>query len=329
MEGRAFPLKKLITLCTACLLALSGCNGGDTTTPSPELTEPPVTTTLTVETPVPTEESFAPTTLPTDTLPLEVQPTETLPPATGTPFLWDGDPDSLTLNDFPTQLSSGMDVSEGVSALGPDDAGLYLIGQLPEQDTWLYGYYGPEDAQGLILRVGTQWHSLAIPFLTPQGLLPTMSYGDYDGDSDLELAIIVFVGGGTEANVWGLSVVDFSNGGWELFQFADADYTAIVDLSLSSTYDPQTNLITLRAGDTSLELDPAALGYDGLNMELEAALGNQVQFSTNGDSISAAFGITLWAPDMPATGIQAATLQANVVYTGSAFGLSDFSFSRP
>lgn len=269
-------MKKLIPLCTACLLALTGCNGGDATTPSPELAEPPVTTTLAVETPIPTEESSVSTPLPTDTLPLEVQPTETLPPATGTPFLWDGDPDSLTLNDFPTQLSGGMDVAEAVSALGPDDAGLYLIGQLPEQDTWLYGYYGPEDAQGLILRVGTQWHSLAIPFLTPQVLLPTMSYGDYDGDGDLELAVIVFVDGGTGTNVWGLSVVDFSNGGWELFQFADADYTAIVDLSLSSTYDPQTNLITLHAGDTSLELDPAALGYADLNVELEAGLGNWV-----------------------------------------------------
>ena len=81
MEGRAFPLKKLITLCTACLLALTGCNGGDAITPSPELTEPPVTTTLAVETPIPTEESSVSTPLPTDTLPLEVQPTETLPPA--------------------------------------------------------------------------------------------------------------------------------------------------------------------------------------------------------------------------------------------------------
>ena len=331
MEGRVFPLKKILTLCAACLLTLSGCTGGETATSSPETTQPVSPTPLTVESPAPTD-TAAPsvtTPLPTDSQPVETTPAETAPVTTAVPLDWDGDPDSLTLDDFPTQLSSGTQVADAVAALGPEEAGLYLVCQLPEQDTWLYGYYGPAKSQGLILRVGTQWQSYSLTFLTPQSLMPAMAYGDYDGDGDQELAVVNFLGSGTNVSVWGLSVVDFSSGAWELFQFDPADYTAIVDLSLSSTYDPQTNLITLHAGDTSLERDPAALGYADLNVELEAGLGNWVQFATNGDSISAAFGITLWAPDMPATGVQAATLQANVVYTGSAFGLSDFSFSQP
>ena len=329
MEGRAFPLKKLITLCTACLLALTGCNGDATTTPSSELTEPPATATLTVETPVPATEVPDDTPLPTDTLSLEVQPTETLPLPTGTPFLWDGNPDSLTLNDFPTQLSSGTQVADAVSALGPDDAGLYLVCQLPDYDTWLYGFYAPGDTQGLILRVGTQWQALGINFLTPQSLMPAMAYGDYDGDGDQELAIVNFSGGGTNTNVWGLSVVDFSDGSWQLFQFSPADYAAIVDLSLSCTYDAATDVLTLQAGEASLSLNVTQLGYPGLGAEMDASLGDWVLFTTEGDTISASFGITLWAPGMDAAGVRAATLSANVVYTGSAFGLTGPSLALP
>ena len=43
----------------------------------------------------------------------------------------------------------------------------------------------------------------------------------------------------------------------------------------------------------------------------------------------ATFGITLWAEGMPYEGVHAAMLHANVVYTGSAFGLGTFSFSLP
>lgn len=197
-------MKKLITLCTACLLALSGCNGETSTTPSPELSEAPVTTSLTVETPAPTTEAPDDTPLPTDTVSLEVPPTETLPLPTSTPFLWDGDPDSLTLNDFPTQLSSGEQVLEAVTALGPDDAGLYLVCQIPDQDTWLYAAYGPGDKQGLILRVGTEWRYYSIPFLSEQAHMPAMAYGDFDGDQNQELAVVPYLGGSTGTNTWGL-----------------------------------------------------------------------------------------------------------------------------
>ena len=331
MEGRVFPLKKILTLCAACLLTLSGCTGGETATSSPETTQPVSPTPLTVESPAPTD-TAAPsvtTPLPTDSQPVEIMPAETAPVTTAVPLDWDGDPDSLTLDDFPTQLSSGTQVADAVAALGPEEAGLYLVCQLPEQDTWLYGYYGPAKSQGLILRVGTQWQSYSLTFLTPQSLMPAMAYGDYDGDGDQELAVVNFLGSGTNVSVWGLSVVDFSSGAWELFQFDPADYTAIVELSLSSTYDAEADLITLQAGDASLQLSPTELGYPGLGPEMEASLGHWIFFTTDGDAIEASFGISLWAEGMPDEGVHAAMLNANVVYTGSAFGLGDFSFTLP
>ena len=102
-----------------------------------------------------------------------------------------------------------------------------------------------------------------------------------------------------------------------------------MELSLSSTYDPEADLITLQAGDASLQLSPAELGYPGLGPEMEASLGHWIFFTTNGDAIEASFGISLWAEGMPAEGVHAAMLNANVVYTGSAFGLGDFSFTLP
>ena len=344
MEGRAFPLKKFITLCAACLLTLSGCTGGETTAPSPETTQPVSPTPLAVESPAPADTDAPSVTtplptgtdapavtapLPTDSQPVETTPAETAPVTTAVPLDWDGDPDSLTLDDFPTQLSSGAQVADAVAALAPEEAGLYLVCQLPDHDTWLYGYYGPAKSQGLILRVGTQWQDYDLTFLTPQSLLPAMAYGDYDGDGEQELAIVNFLGSGTGVSVWGLSVVDFSDGAWELLQFEPADYNAIVELSLSSTYDPEADLITLQAGDASLQLSPAELGYPGLGPEMEASLGHWIFFTTDGDAIEASFGISLWAEGMPADGVHAAMLNANVVYTGSAFGLVDFSFTLP
>ena len=323
-------MKKLITLCTACLLALSGCNGETSTTPSPELSEAPVTTSLTVVAPAPTTEAPDDTPLPTDTVSLEVPPTETLPLPTSTPFLWDGDPDSLTLNDFPTQLSSGEQVLEAVTALGPDDAGLYLVCQIPDQDTWLYAAYGPGDKQGLILRVGTEWRYYSIPFLSEQAHMPAMAYGDFDGDQNQELAVVPYLGGSTGTNTWGLYMVDFYTGGWEVQQFTPGDYEAILSLSVSSSYDADANTITITAGDSQLTLDVTELGFPEPGGEVVASPGSLALFTTEGDDLYATFSLDLSAPAIPEGSLdQAVLLQTEVVYTGSAFGLNAPSLSLP
>ena len=327
-------MKKLIAFCAACLVTLAGCTpgGAESTAPETPVPTPPSATPLSTEevaatpSPTPLVESSAPVVLPTESL-----PPETTPPApTGSGSeepAWDGDPDTLTLDDFPTQLTT--DLAAAISSLEGDSAGLYLVAQLPDADTWLYGFYGPGETQGLILRVGTEWQSLDIPFVTPAGALPAMAYGDYDGDLDLELAIVTHQGSGTGVNVWGLSVVDFSEGPWELFQFIPADYEAILDLSLTSTYDAERNVATLQAGEAVLELDLTALGYSDPGGEVAASLGGWVLFTAQEDTLSATFSIDLNAPGLPAQGLQyAALLQADVVYTGSAFGLGDFTFSQ-
>lgn len=333
MEGRAFLLKKIVSLCAACLLFLSGCLGGDPETPSPTRTSAviPTSTPLAVETPA------APSPSPTLTqaatvepvLPAETPPVESLPPVpTETPAVeegWNGDADSLTLNDFPTQLSG---INEVLASFPLKDYQLFLIAQLPDHDTWLYGAYGP-DMEGLILRVGVQWRYLAIPHLTPSGLRPDMAYGDFDGDLEMELALIPYQAGGTGVSVWGLYVVDFgSDGLWRTLEFSPKDYQAILEQSITCTYQAESNLVTLQAGDSVLELDLTALGYPQPGEGITAGVGGFVSFGVEGDSLNGSFTLGLSAPNVPAAALDnAVTLSADVVYTGSAFGLNDLSLS--
>ena len=333
-EGGPFDLKKALFCCAAVLLALTGCRGSDVISSTPPLPEsaslPPVTVSPTSTLVAPAESMPLPTAsvqpLPTDSTP---PPSETTPAPREEPA-WDGNLATLSLDDFPTQLSSGADVAGSAASL-PDTggAGLYLVSQIPERDTWLYGFYGPEKAQGLILRVGHLWQALDVTFLTPQAIMPAMAYGDYDGDGDQELAIASYQGGGTNTNVWSFSIMDFSEENWKFLQFSPADYAAILELSLTSSYDAQANVMTLQAGDSILEVALTELGYADPGGAVEAAPGDWVLFTTDGDTISALFGIGLWADNLPPGGIMAAMLQANVVYTGSAFGLNNFSLSLP
>lgn len=332
MEGRAFLLKKIVSLCVACLLLLSGCLGGgdpETPSPTPPSAVTPTPTPLSVETPVvpspsptltETVEPDAPAESPPDEAPPPV-PTETAAVAEG----WNGDPDSLALNDFPTQLSSGDEV---MGSFPLEDYRLFLISQLPDYDTWLYGAYGP-DMEGLILRVGIQWKYFDIPHLTPRALMPDMAYGDFDGDLDMELAIMPYQASGTEVSIWGLSVVDFgADGVWRSLAFSPKDYQAILEQSITCTYHAESNLATFRAGESVLELDLTALGYPAPGEPVTAGGGSIVSFGVDGDNLYGSFTIGLSAPNIPAGAlVNAVTLSADVVYTGSAFGLNELYLS--
>lgn len=323
-------MKKILTLCTAFLLVMTGCDSGQVAQ-SPELTETVSPTPLVSESP--TAVSPTPDIVPTSTADpqsFDTPPVETLPLPTDTPFIWDGNPDNLTLNDFPTQLSSGQQVVEAVPSLDPQDAALYLVCQLPDRDTWLYAACGPGEQQGLILRIGTEWRYHSIPFFSHQGFMPAMAYGDFDDDLQEELAIVPYLGGDTDCNIWGLYVVDFSDGGWDMLEFTPGDYAAILSLSVTCSNDPATNILTITAGDAQLALDMTALGFPDLGDQVVVSPGCLALFTTDGDSLYATFSLDLMAPSIPEGSLdEVAFLHAEVVYTGSAFGLNAPSLSLP
>lgn len=323
-------MKNLRLLCAACLLALAGCSVGPSTapTPTPVAAATPTPTPLVAATPVVTARPPAPSETPapveTEPVPSDTALPEETPPeptATPEPEGWDGELSRLTLNDFPTQLTSGPDVLGGTEPI-------YLIAQLPESDTWLYGLNNAKSS-GLILRVAEQWKHLDVNYLTPQALMPTLAYGDFDGDLDLELALLVYLGGGTGSSAWDLHIIEFGpNGAWTDNRFDSADYSAIIDQSVLCSYDAATNLALLTAGESTLELDLAALGYPEPGGPVSSGRGGFISFEIEGDAITGHFSVSVSAPAIPTPGLEnVADLEASVVYTGTSFGLAGLTLA--
>ncbi len=323
-------MKKSILLCAACLLALTGCAKGQAeVTPTVRPTATPQATPLVSAADLP-EPTIVPTAAPQVTQTPEVLPTETvlLPTPTPEPEGWDGDPDKLTLDDFPTQLATAEQMAAG--GVAADGSDIYLVSQLPESDTWLYGVYGPEKEQSLILRVGSDWKGLNGTFFTPQGILPTMAYGDFDGDMDMELAIIPYLGSGTDASAYGLSVVEFGSTGWTVLTFQESDYRAIVEQSVLCSYDAATNVATLQLGETSLDLNLDEHGLKEVEGPVSSMSGDHIHFAVNGDTITGRFSVAIQVASSQGQGrfpMSLAYVDATVVYTGSNFGLADLSLS--
>ena len=233
-------MKKFALLCAA-LFVLSGCTGNtETGSPSPEGGSPgPVSSQPLVSTTPAVPDSPAPEVTPIPTPSVPAEPTPTLAP-TDTSGGWDGDLGTLTLADFPTALSDGAAVAQGTEPL-------YLVAQLPEADTWLYGL-NPAKANTLILRVGEKWEHFDLNWLTPGVILPRMAYGDFDADMDLELALILSVGSGTGVSVEELHIIEFGDSGvWTDNYFAPDDYRAILDQSVEYLYDEPSRTLTVPA----------------------------------------------------------------------------------
>lgn len=318
-------MKKSILLCAACLLALTGCARGQAeVTPTVRPTATPQATPLVsaTELPEPTPVVVA---TPQVTKTPEVLPTETVlqPTPTPEPEGWDGDPDKLTLDDFPTQLATAEDIATG-------ESDLYLIAQLPESDTWLYGVYSIDKEQSMILRVGPNWKGLNGIFFSPQGIMPTMAYGDFDSDMDMELAIIPYLGGGTDASAYGLHVVEFGSTGWTVLTFQESDYRAIVEQSVLCSYDAATNVATLQLGETSLDLNLDDHGLKAVEGPVSSMSGDHIYFAVNGDTITGRFSVAIQVASSEGQArfpISLAYVDATVVYTGSNFGLADLILS--
>lgn len=326
-------MKKFVLICAACLLALAGCTprqSAESTPPvQPVSTPTPAVTPLVADTaePVPTA-TPAPvetTAVPAETLapstPIETpvtEPTQPLPTESVQPEGWDGDPDKLTLADFPTQLANGPELSAGTKPL-------YLIAQLPDSDTWLYGMGGTDT--GIILRVGENWKYFDVRYLTPRMILPQMYYGDFDGDMDLELAVLTYSDSGTGVSIWTLSIVEFGDTGWSILTFQDTDYKAILEQSVLCSYDAATNVVTLQLGEQTLPVDLTALGYDAPTGPVESYVGQIVSFQVEGDTITGRFAVGVHAPNIGYTLFYPAEIHANVLYTGTSFGLGDLTLT--
>lgn len=307
-------MKRYLLFGMVCLLILSGCadpGQAALSTPPPSSAAPSAAPSDRPEAPTP-----APTAAP-QTPPATATPAPT-PAPTPEPEGWDGNPDTLSLEDFPTQLVTLADMMQDINEEG---SGLYLLAQIPEMDTWLYGLYSPVKDQKLVLRVGERWKVFDLLYLTPQTISPQIFYGDFDGDMELELAILAYTGSGTGISIETLSVVEFGETGWTALTLQAAEYTAVLEQSVFCSHDAVEGVTRLQLGETVLDIQlPQAPGG-----ALTSYVGNSVHFQVEGDMIHGSFAVGLSAPDLPPTGFYPAMIRADVLYTGTSFGLDDLT----
>ncbi len=304
-------MKKIALLCAALFL-LSGCNrDSNQESPSPEITTTvPITSQLPV-TPTPTV-SITPTpqVTPSESTPIIETPTWEPAPSDG----WDGNFDTLTLEDFPTHLITSS--PEFFAATGL----LRLIAQLPDEDTWLYGVYSPQEEQSLILRVGEAWTQLDLRYMTPRGIFPQMAYGDFDGDLDMELALILYTDSGTGVAITQLHIIEFGESGiWTDNYFAPGDYQAILDQLVVYSYDQLSRTVTIQAEAGSIT---SIIPADQPDYTGPFPFGEIVSFQVEGDALSVSFGAAFTHVGS-SVGDYIGDVTADVVYTGSAFGLAN------
>lgn len=313
-------MKKWAFLCAA-LLILAGCSvpagkespppsDGPALTPSPGVSATGDLPGLTA-TPVPAE-SASPAVTPAPAVSLAP---ETTPEPSPSPVIWNGDLNTLTAADFPTVLSEGQ-------ALLDLSVPLHLVAQFPDLETWLYGL---PNGQGLILRVGGDWQLFDLAYLSPSLTSPTISYGDYDNDMELELALRLHVSTQT-GSVDELHILELGTPGqWADRSFSSADYRSILEESVTFTYDETLPAIFVRAGDSSVTWDASALP-EGTVLGTEHPFGDLTSFYFDGDTITASFSMMV-SLSPPAEPVHIGTLSATVLYTGTAFGLTDFNLS--
>lgn len=103
-----------------------------------------------------------------------------------------------------------------------------LVAALPEDDFYLYGIY----PYGMVLYHSGQGQYFNWPGLTPRQILPEMSYFDYDGDGEKELAVTLYWGSGTGVAMMDLHIlkIDESNDSWLSITYHDYAISSLYNL---------------------------------------------------------------------------------------------------
>jgi len=74
----------------------------------------------------------------------------------------------------------------------PEKLDTILLAQIPERDTYLYGYHHEGAKQGVALRIGDKLQYFGWTYMNDTRELPTMVYTDMNGDGEEELAVLLY-----------------------------------------------------------------------------------------------------------------------------------------
>lgn len=160
------------------------------------------------------------------------------------------DNSNLTLDDF----KNAKRLDEIIGEPGWEDTSLFILAELPVEDITLYGM---KDKDGIYENVAIRsgetinyygWSYYAGKFDAG------MSYQDYDGDGAKELAVHLYLGGGTGVSVDQLFMLEeLRPGVFEPIQFMSNDYITQVENIVSYRVNEENKTISLFKDETELQ----------------------------------------------------------------------------
>lgn len=199
--------------------------------------------------------------------------------------------------------------------------GLSLLAEIPKDDIFMYGY-SDEDYQwkGIIIRMGNKLNYFDWKYSYPIDN-PLMKYYDYDKDGQKELAVSLYLGGGTGVAINQLFILERSKSGkLTSYQFTPKNYVSQINQRIS--YKINKNKLTLYDGKKKLR--ETKLSWLPKNAHVKSIyFGDLVHFDLSRNlilNIEAGMKIDKWA-SLQYDGLDG--LKAVIKYKNGKFTISD------
>ena len=293
-------MKRIFSLCLACLIPLAACSAQGAAISSPTSTG--------VALPVEPQADLVP-----PASPLSISLASEVLEGTE----WNGEAAAL-----PQALVDGQ---AELSCLLAEPSGAALLALLPEKDISLYGIWDEEHPEErCLLQIGDHAWVYDLPWATPRCYLPKLYSGDFDGDGTEELTLLTYVGSGTGVSYWTLALVELGSEMPTLRAVSASSYEDALAPHFFCSYNDKTKQATLAFNG----VEPGVLDFShfipslSADAQLTAAVGDIVEYSVEDGIITVQLGVNLYGEDIPPTCLYPADLNGQVRYDGEHFSLA-------
>lgn len=210
--------------------------------------------------------------------------------------------------DDPEKLSgTSLQGEEGLMEAMRGGAHCVMLAGTPDGSARLYGLVTDGNPRGLFLEEQGRLQYLDWDYVSSQLLLPKLGKGDYDGDGQEELAIVLHTQTGTGLAVEQLFCLEQQkDGGWAVREYESRNYQKQI------------------ANDKDLWEEELARIWEQPETEQPFSYGDFVYFELDGDHISILLIPGMAEEGSPFLQYTDVSVRAKVIYDGSGFSLKDY-----
>ncbi len=160
------------------------------------------------------------------------------------------DNNNLTLEDF----NKAKRINEIIGEPGWEDTNLFILAELPGEDITMYGMKDKGGIYGNVaIRSGEKINYYGWSYYAGKHDAE-MGYRDYDNDGVKELAVNLYLGGGTGVSIDQLFMLEEIRPGiFEPVQFKSDDYIAQVENMVSYRVNEENKTVSFFRGETELQ----------------------------------------------------------------------------